>query len=121
MATSKIKNTPSIIEQGTSGIWEYRKWSDGTAECWGNYTLNFTSMLAWGSLFYSQPYATVYFPTGLFVSPPVVGMTHHGSVEGWFTSSYVNENAVVNLYLVRALTATNGPAVVSIMAKGKWK
>jgi hypothetical protein len=24
-----------VIEQGTSGIWHYRKWEDGTAECWG--------------------------------------------------------------------------------------
>lgn len=30
--------TNFVIEQGTSGIWDYRKWSDGTAECWGNYT-----------------------------------------------------------------------------------
>lgn len=24
----------TIIEQGTSGDWTYRKWSNGTAECW---------------------------------------------------------------------------------------
>lgn len=24
-----------IVEQGTSGIWTYRKWSSGIAECWG--------------------------------------------------------------------------------------
>lgn len=25
-----------IVEQGTSGIWTYRKWNSGVAECWGN-------------------------------------------------------------------------------------
>lgn len=27
-----------IVEQGTSGIWTYRKWASGFAECWGTYT-----------------------------------------------------------------------------------
>ena len=31
----KILNTPIVVESGVSGIWNYRKWSDGTAECWG--------------------------------------------------------------------------------------
>ena len=25
-----------VVEQGTSGIWTYRKWNSGVAECWGN-------------------------------------------------------------------------------------
>lgn len=24
-----------VVEQGTSGIWTYRKWNSGIAECWG--------------------------------------------------------------------------------------
>lgn len=24
-----------VTEQGTSGIWQYRKWASGRAECWG--------------------------------------------------------------------------------------
>lgn len=27
-----------VIEQGTSGIWSYRKWYSGIAECWGRYS-----------------------------------------------------------------------------------
>ena len=27
-----------VIEQGTSGIWSYRKWYSGLAECWGRYS-----------------------------------------------------------------------------------
>ena len=36
--TLKINNTPiadHIVEQGTSGVWFYRKWESGRAECWG--------------------------------------------------------------------------------------
>lgn len=31
----KNLNADYIIEQGTSGIWTYRKWASGLAECWG--------------------------------------------------------------------------------------
>lgn len=29
-----------IIEQGTSGVWRYRKWQSGVAECWGTSNVN---------------------------------------------------------------------------------
>lgn len=27
-----------IVQRGTSGIWTYRKWNSGDAECWGTVT-----------------------------------------------------------------------------------
>ena len=32
-----IKNKPTdyVVEQGILGVWDYRKWSSGVAECWG--------------------------------------------------------------------------------------
>lgn len=41
-----------VVDQGTSGIWTYRKWSSGIAECWGSadfYTKNNLSMAALGN------------------------------------------------------------------------
>lgn len=35
---AKLTNTPMVVEEGTSGIWTYRKWSNGIAECWGKFT-----------------------------------------------------------------------------------
>ena len=29
-----------VVERGTSGIWTYRKWNSGVAECWGRITQN---------------------------------------------------------------------------------
>lgn len=43
-ATNYLANNASVIatrrviESGTSGIWEYRKWDNGMAECWGTWT-----------------------------------------------------------------------------------
>lgn len=39
-----------VAEQGTSGIWNYRKWNDGTAECWGTYKAQVDSIdETWGT------------------------------------------------------------------------
>lgn len=40
-----------VVEHGQTGIWYYRKWHSGRAECWGktSITTNFTT--AWGSLY----------------------------------------------------------------------
>ena len=40
-----------IVEEGTSGMWTYRKWESGTMECWGTLTLTTTINAAWGSVF----------------------------------------------------------------------
>lgn len=32
-----------IVEQGTSGIWTYRKWNSGKVECWGRSQVTRTS------------------------------------------------------------------------------
>ena len=46
-----------IVETGKSGIWEYRKWSDGSAECWGMQTVTANVTTAWGGLYVSGPIA----------------------------------------------------------------
>lgn len=44
-----------VVEQGTSGIWKYRKWNSGFAECWGIATTGTLTMTAMGSVYYSDP------------------------------------------------------------------
>ena len=36
-ALSDAVSVDFIVEQGTEGIWTYRKWNSGIAECWGTY------------------------------------------------------------------------------------
>ena len=42
-----------VIEQGTSGIWTYRKWHSGMAECWGMFTEDVAWTTPIGGLYYS--------------------------------------------------------------------
>lgn len=62
-----------VVEQGTDGIWKYRKWASGVAECWGSETISFTPSEAWGAVYLQREGTsggawgkTVHFPSGLF-------------------------------------------------------
>lgn len=54
-----------LIEEGTSGIWTYRKWSNGIAECWGTYsksiaanTVDISNYITYPFTFTSKPFIT---------------------------------------------------------------
>ena len=40
-----------VIDQGTSGIWSYRLWNNGVAECWGYLSHNTTVNTTWGTMY----------------------------------------------------------------------
>lgn len=60
-----------VIEEGTSGIWTYRKWASGVSECWGIYSYTVSSWSSWGSMYYGTEAPAQNYPTGLFVAKPV--------------------------------------------------
>ena len=110
-----------IIEQGTSGIWTYRKWKSGVAECWGIYSGNITSRTA------NAPYnssvfdiGTVDYPTGFFADIPNVNVnTRIGSF--YNLTSYANsykDNVSISITSNASGTQT---VYAYIYAKGKWK
>lgn len=45
-----------IVAQGTSGIWTYRKWAGGVAECWAKITQTVTPGDAWAGTLNLAPY-----------------------------------------------------------------
>ena len=63
-----------VIEQGESGIWYYRKWYSGKAECWGRSRATVNISTAWGAIYYGTV-AAVDFPTGLFTEAPMCQVT----------------------------------------------
>lgn len=65
-----------VVDEGTSGIWRYRKWADGTAECWGtSEPVTLTINAAWGSLYaYDDAIPGYAFPFE-FTSAPMLKAT----------------------------------------------
>ncbi len=121
----KFLQTPMIVESGTSGIWTYRKWSDGTAECWGKTaakTYSFTAQS--GNGYYTSESQTL--PSGLFTSS-TVGFAERLQGTG---SSPSNSLMTINIsslttttisYFVQSTYSGSQSLAISLYIIGKWK
>lgn len=73
-----------VVQQGTSGIWTYRKWNSGLAECWGAYNHETATKKTWGSMYYSDSLTPRISYPFTFTSRPNENVTFKGnSVAGW--------------------------------------
>ena len=117
-----------VTAYGTSGIWTYRKWFSGIAECWGQKAVNTIVATAWGNVYASgaldalniaYPFTFKELPTlttnltcnGYGAILMVPGSTPHAST----TSTGVFE-------ICRGSPAANNVTyIVNYHAIGKWK
>ena len=122
-------NIPFIVESGISGIWTYRKWSDGIAECWGNYNYQFnagTAHTSWGGVYYiSEGLPAIDYPF-TFTQIPVVNafVYNNGTTGAYWVAARANgtTNATPPLYMLRGNSnASAGKFVVSYQVRGTWK
>lgn len=117
-------NPVSVIEEeGTSGIWYYRKWSSGIAECWGVASFTPSSPSSEGSLYYKN--VSTNFPSGLFTDRPTVQAT---TSVGWISGINTNPTSVTSATYSGYLWAADSNAMdgnhswaVDIYATGRWK
>lgn len=105
-----LKKRPHIVEQGGSGGWTYRKWSDGTAECWGRQGGNIPE--GWS-------------PDNTMIVTPPINFTE-------LTSWQINETnyqvtrayiSLINANTAQVNTKSDGAvyATFTICLYGKWK
>lgn len=110
-----------IVEQGTEGIWKYRKWASGLAECWGQSgNLSKTFNRGLGSGFYADKYSTSY-PSGVFVGTPIPNVTLYdgGAVIGW-ASVATNNTSTIEVYPASLINVTK-TIQLHFDVKGRWK
>ena len=112
-------NPVSVIEEeGTSGIWYYRKWSSGIAECWGQPSKSVASS---GTFLGANAYSTNFaLPSGLFVSVDSANANPRvGS--GYAIPAYINTTPTS--VGVDALSNESGTKDFSayIFVRGRWK
>ena len=104
-----------IVEQGTDGIWAYRKWNSGIAECWGR-AINCSIPANWST-------------TGVNIALPFIFKT----VTNWqvqhqnyqVTNCYGYPNTVTNTYdninIQTNASAALSTAAFMILCQGTWK
>ena len=62
-----------VVEYGSSGIWTYRKWNSGIAECWGTTEpISIDNNLQHGYLYYAN--LSYYFISNLFIEAPFINV-----------------------------------------------
>ena len=112
-----------VIQQGTSGIWNYRKWKSGTAECWGQYSFTTAISTAWGVLYESGAIALPNFPFTFAEIPHVHISTENSNyamfVERGSSSSWSTTINPGKIFAVRPNTVPSATYKVSIYAIGK--
>ena len=117
-----------VVEQGTSGIWTYRKWNSGISECWGEGELTVGGWNVWGSLFESDTTYQASYPSGLFVSVPMAYAAVSRTLEssnigtcGLEVFSGASRTQTPTYYALRPGQGVKGTIYLSLMARGRWK
>lgn len=115
--------TDYVVAQGISGVWTWRKWESGIAECWCKPSFtNLTCETAWGSWYYAPSQYIGDYPFA-FTSAPVFTVGAHGERDGiTVITGYSTETQPPRIYLARPdkVTATFN-LNVNCMAVGRWK
>ena len=118
---AKIINTPLVVERGNEGIWTWRKWTDGTAECWGHISETFAPTNAWGS--------TKYVGLGerllpeIFIDTPVITATCSKTSGNGIPIVTLERISATSFYgFIDELSTTNYtyPLIISFYAVGQW-
>lgn len=117
----------TIVDEGVSGNWTYRKWSSGISECWGYYDVSGVACTtASGALYVTGAISpNMPFPSGVFTndSPLNVQMLFH-SVQGtpafvWVAASATPSVGATPFRLMRP-TATTISGRMEYSYKGRW-
>lgn len=134
-AITNVATTPVadyVVEQGTSGVWTYRKWNSGIAECWCRTTKTLTAGSVWSSPVYYYQFDSIAYPF-TFVSVPT---EHSSPINGenafWtykesaassgFSTANNTTTATARYGLLKLNAFNNGAtATISIVVKGRWK
>lgn len=116
-----------IVEQGTSGIWTYRKYSSGIIECWttthwATPTLTMSAISSSGT--YKSNTLSMPFPTDLFTDVENCFNVRFGFMSsGTYLLSVMNSapsNSVLPVVIVKGGSSTSACSIYA-HAVGKWK
>ena len=119
-----------VVAEGMDGIWTWRKWSSGIAECWGlaEFSDGGAWPKSWGEIYSSSdPETPPAYPSGLFASTPVCTMTPHGTqnYQYWIipVDMPTKDRPPAIEFLRGSSPASGAPTwyqYVAIEAKGRW-
>ena len=118
-ACSNLGIADYIVEQGTSGIWTYKKWNSGIVEAWANVSTTQAIATALGNVYRAPNAVTTNFP--FTITQPKV---HLASQSGVVNGAYIAElsNASFIWYPIKYGKDTASKVrTIAAYVNGKWK
>ena len=108
-----------VVEQGTSGVWFYRKWNSGLAECWTHSALTVRGA-HWADVLGGYGYSIILsFPQNLFTNVmTVIANGSTGTGTGFALTSSSNKN---NVTVIVVGNQEDNQLTIQVEAKGYWK
>lgn len=107
-----------VVEQGTSGIWSYRKWASGKAECWGRASIDAAINIPWGNLYIARVEG-ISFPFTFSDTPICVYAGTGGTTLMIANNGNATPSATQPIVLIRPMTTENTTYLVQFAAYGK--
>ena len=110
------------VTEGTSGIWSYRKWSNGRVELWGSYTVSGVACSnQFGSAMYRSAALTITsFPFSIYQPNLTASYESNGYGAFLWATSTTTETSPPSYYLVRAESGTINSGKINFHVIGKW-
>jgi hypothetical protein len=115
-----------VVEEGFSGIWDYRLWNSGRAECWGSKAITVNVSSQWGGLYTSGALAADKFPF-TFKYPPYLIANLAPQYAGGIlmvsggSGSPLTTNSTGSYEIARGTALNNGTYGIYYYAFGLWK
>ena len=110
----------AIEEEGTSGIWYYRKWSSGTAECYGNLSTDPYNCPGYNGFDVSLPFTFSNTSYTVVVQPTINGLltSYHAIMDGSGNSSKTTTKFILSYDYTSSTAYSVG---FDIHVFGRWK
>lgn len=119
----------AIVESGSSGIWKYKKYESGLAECWGRFAFTTTLNTAWGTMYVGSTKSSRQTYPITFIESPVENATLLATnYAAWIFpesgSTGINSNtqsAVYNICRPTSGGTSSHTFFICLQVVGRWK
>ena len=124
-STEAVTPADYVIENGASGIWNWRKWNSGFMELWGQSNISCNITTAWGSLYTSGAIAGPDFPFTFAQVPKVIRTIETTNAGGIMMAPGGSNVATVSnpgAYEIARGTSVSGAVLkIDYYVVGYWK
>lgn len=109
------------VERGSSGIWTYSKWSDGTVELWGTYYVyNQDCNVALGSMYRTLVFQPDDFPLAVYNPQLVASYETSGYGAILWATTTTSSAGPPSYYLLRPVSGTISFGKITFHVTGTW-